>query len=295
MFLGSKKYPVENAYKDFLNKNGGGSNAGTGMEQTTYKFYVNSEAFPHALDIFSQFFKEPSFDREAMKREIMAVDAEDSKNRILDSRRMLQVLKHLMDPAATAYSKFSTGNLQTLSFGDIDRFGDTLTDTIRHFHRTYYTPDRMAVALVGPQSLEVLSALAKQSFADIAAVTVPTSTSASTNPGTDTSPSLASLSAEIAKVISEEKEMLAAAESLSSGSSAATTTMPAVFRPYLMERDRAETAGETAEAVSPSISLLKLRPVKDVRDLAILWQLPSTRGMYLTNPCHLLGFLLRDR
>jgi hypothetical protein len=29
VFLGSVKYPVENEYKTFLNKNGGGSNAGT--------------------------------------------------------------------------------------------------------------------------------------------------------------------------------------------------------------------------------------------------------------------------
>ena len=53
------------------------------MEQTTYKFNINSNAFSHALDIFSQFFKAPLFNTETMCREIMAVDAEDSKNRII--------------------------------------------------------------------------------------------------------------------------------------------------------------------------------------------------------------------
>ena len=95
VFLGSEKYPVENEYKDFLSRNGGSSNAGTGMEHTTYKFNVNSNAFSNALDIFSQFFKKPLFDTGAIKREIMAVDAEDSKNRIIDSRRMLQVCMYV--------------------------------------------------------------------------------------------------------------------------------------------------------------------------------------------------------
>jgi insulysin len=81
VFLGSVKYPLENAYKDFLNKNGGGSNAATGMEQTTYKFNINADAFPHALDIFSQFFKGPLLSTEAISREVMAVDGKCSPPR----------------------------------------------------------------------------------------------------------------------------------------------------------------------------------------------------------------------
>ena len=62
VFLGSEKYPKENEYKQWLSKNGGGSNGGTGMESTSYKFNVNAGAFEHTLDIFSQFFKTPLFD-----------------------------------------------------------------------------------------------------------------------------------------------------------------------------------------------------------------------------------------
>lgn len=179
VFLGSAKYPQENAYKSFLNKNGGGSNGGTGMEHTTYKFYVNADAFQAALDIFCQFFICPSFAAEAISREIHAVDAEDSKNRMLDARRQLQVLKHLMkqpfgrfqdtsgsagqsgaQSVATDYAKFSTGNVQTLAFGDVPEYGTRLSEAIRAFHSKHYRPDRMAVALVGPQPLDELEALA---------------------------------------------------------------------------------------------------------------------------------------
>jgi len=153
VFLGSKKYPIENAYKNFLNQNGGSSNAGTSMEHTTYKFNVNSDAFDQALDLFSQFFKSPLFTTEAICREIMAVDSEDSKNHIIDSRRLLQVLKHQIDPNSQ-YSKFSTGNLKTLAYGDTDKYGENLSDMIRGFHAAHYQPQSMAVALVGPQPIE---------------------------------------------------------------------------------------------------------------------------------------------
>ena len=86
VFLGSVKFPEERAYKEFLSKNGGSSNAGTGMESTVYKFEINSMSFPHSLDLFSQFFKQPLFTEDAIAREVMAVDAEDSKNRIIDGK-----------------------------------------------------------------------------------------------------------------------------------------------------------------------------------------------------------------
>jgi secreted Zn-dependent insulinase-like peptidase len=37
---------------------------------------VTSENFPEAVDIFSQFFKEPIFDKAAIDREMHAVDSE---------------------------------------------------------------------------------------------------------------------------------------------------------------------------------------------------------------------------
>ena len=66
VFLGSEKYPQEDAYKQYLSKNGGSSNAATGMETTTFKFEVNGQAFDGALDLFSQFFKKPLFTADAI-------------------------------------------------------------------------------------------------------------------------------------------------------------------------------------------------------------------------------------
>lgn len=247
MFLGSEKYPVENAYKDFLNKNGGSSNAGTSMEHTTYKFTVNQAAFDKALDIFSQFFKGPLFSTEAMCREIMAVDSEDSKNRIIDSRRLLQVLKHQVDPDSQ-YAKFSTGNLKTLVYGDVEKYGENLASTIRSFHDEHYHPERMAVALVGPQPVEELQRLAEEHFSNIVVVEEPTK----------------------------------ATRDLSS---AATTLLEDV------QLDRVVTRCSPLFAHGRG-KLIKMRPVKDLRDLTLIWELPPTSDLYREDPCALLGYLL---
>ncbi len=96
VFLGSEKFPEENVYKSYLNKNGGSSNAGTSMESTVYQFDINSDKFEYALNIFSNFFKSPLFTSSAIGREIMAVDSEDAKNRIIDGRRVIQIVKDLI-------------------------------------------------------------------------------------------------------------------------------------------------------------------------------------------------------
>lgn len=166
VFLGSKKYPEENAYKKFLSKHGGGSNGATGMEYTSFKFFVNADSFEPALDIFSQFFKAPLLSQDSIQREVHAVDSEDSKNRILDNRRTLQVLKDIMNPK-TSYSKFSTGNLNTLAFGLVEENGKFLTAAVREFHQQHYDPRKMNLCLVGPQNLDELNRLASELFSNI--------------------------------------------------------------------------------------------------------------------------------
>lgn len=89
----------------------------------------------------------------------MAADAEDSKNRILEGRRQLQAIKHFLS-LDTPFRKFSTGNLLTLAYGDIDRYNEQLADAVQTFHRKYYRPSNMAVVLVGPQSIAELEDLA---------------------------------------------------------------------------------------------------------------------------------------
>ena len=54
LFMGSKKFPEPNEYMQFIQENGGDTNAFTAAEQTTYLFFfTNSSKFEPALDRLS--------------------------------------------------------------------------------------------------------------------------------------------------------------------------------------------------------------------------------------------------
>ena len=53
LFLGTKKYPNENHYQQFVKDNGGDSNAATGEEYTYFYYDINTNKFSESLDIFS--------------------------------------------------------------------------------------------------------------------------------------------------------------------------------------------------------------------------------------------------
>lgn len=57
LFLGTKKYPIESSYKEYLTKNSGSSNAYTSIDETNFYFQCSNNALYGALDRFSDFFK----------------------------------------------------------------------------------------------------------------------------------------------------------------------------------------------------------------------------------------------
>lgn len=268
VFLGSKKFPQENDYKDYVNKNGGSSNGGTSMESTSYQFTINSQAFGGALDKFSQFFKEPLFAEEALSREVMAIDSEDSKNRILDNRRNLQVLKSLL-LSSNSYSKFSTGNVRTLARSNITEYSDDIAALMKAFHSKYYQPQNMAVVLVGPQSLQELEQLAISYFEPIEsnnAMSLPTSTeSISTS------------------ALSQVPQLIPFVKSSSSSSSVVAI------------KDKTLEDFQVGYPFKKTGIVVKMKPIKESQELSLMFSMPPTRAFYRSDPCHLLTYLLTHR
>lgn len=80
LFMGTEKYPVENAYSAYLNSHGGFSNAYTSQENTVYYFDVQNDHIEGALDMFASFFTCPLLSDSSTTREINAVDSENTKN-----------------------------------------------------------------------------------------------------------------------------------------------------------------------------------------------------------------------
>ena len=159
LFMGTKKYPSENDYREYISKNGGLSNAGTQSDRTIYYFDVSNEALEGALDRFAEFFISSTFNEGSVEREIKAVDNEFSNNLNNDGRRAHQIKASEMNKDSP-FNKFSTGNLKTLSLPDI-------RDRLLVFYKKYYSSDIMTLCVYSNKSLEDLLKLVEGLFSPI--------------------------------------------------------------------------------------------------------------------------------
>ena len=74
-----------------MQRRGGSSNAYTAAEDTCYHFDVDATDFEGALDRFAAFFEAPTFSPSGVERELEAIESEDSKNKLSDGFRLLQL------------------------------------------------------------------------------------------------------------------------------------------------------------------------------------------------------------
>ena len=147
LFQGTTTYPGPATYKKFLSDHGGSSNASTGMVHTTYFFDVTHPHLEAAVSRFSKFFIEPLFDTECTDRELNAVNSENAKNVLNDYRRLFQLSKCLSDPGHS-YSKFGTGNRQTLSTTPKENNVD-VRELLLAFHKEFYSANIMKLCILG--------------------------------------------------------------------------------------------------------------------------------------------------
>lgn len=162
LFLGTKKYPQEAAYADFIESHGGFSNAYTAMENTNYYFDILPNHLLGALDRFAQFFIEPLLNVNTTEREMKAVDSEHSKNILSDNwraNRLLQDIANLTHP----YSKFGTGCAQTLDVMP----HEVMQGHLRKFWTEHYTANNLFLAVLGSESLDQLQAIVDEKFSAI--------------------------------------------------------------------------------------------------------------------------------
>ena len=204
LFMGSKKYPVENHFLKFIEDHAGSSNAYTSDENTNFYFDVAPNHFKETLDMysyfclfqyvnskqiqndkkftfiitfhifnlttfginsFSQFFISPLFDADSVDREIKAVDSENQKNLMCDIRRINQLEKSTCR-ADHPFSKFGTGNLSTLKT-EPEKLGLRVRDELIKFYAKYYSSNLMNLCLLGKETLDELQAYAVDMFSDI--------------------------------------------------------------------------------------------------------------------------------
>ncbi|ODV61130.1 uncharacterized protein ASCRUDRAFT_34436 [Ascoidea rubescens DSM 1968] len=136
LFMGTKMFPNENDYLKFLSNHSGSSNAYTATEHTNYYFSIDSNYLLEALVRFSRFFIDPLFLKTCQDREIIAINNENNKNLQNEHRRFNQIFKFLIDPIHP-YSKFTTGNLDTLKHDPESKNIDIRNELINWYNNHY--------------------------------------------------------------------------------------------------------------------------------------------------------------
>lgn len=165
LFMGTKKYPKENEYSEYLSAHGGYSNAFTAAESTNYYFEVGVDHLEGALDRFAQFFVDPLFLESCKERELRAVDSENKKNLQNDTWRLYQLEKGLCNPRHP-YHKFSTGNLETLKFHP-ESEGVDVRERLLEFYSSHYSANIMKLVILGREPIETLEKWIVDKFSDV--------------------------------------------------------------------------------------------------------------------------------
>jgi secreted Zn-dependent insulinase-like peptidase len=159
LFLGTDKFPDAGDFQQFISDQAGSNNAFTAPEHTNYFFSVNPKALSPALDRFSRFFIAPTFDPDYVDREINAVHAEYQSKLRDPARLSFEATKQGLNPRHPL-TRFGAGNLDTLK-----KLG--LIDALRTFYDNEYSANRMALVVLGEESLDDLEAMVRERFADV--------------------------------------------------------------------------------------------------------------------------------
>ncbi|KAJ9639866.1 metalloprotease [Coniosporium tulheliwenetii] len=190
LFMGTEKYPKENAYNEYLTRRSGYSNAYTASTSTNYYFELSAFSTPSnsvassgssartdvssiklesplygALDRFAQFFVAPLFLEETLDRELKAVDSENKKNLQSDTWRLHQLNKSLSNPKHP-FCHFSTGNYQTLHDEPLKR-GVKIRDEFIKFYQKNYSANRMKLVVLGRENLDELESWVQELFSEV--------------------------------------------------------------------------------------------------------------------------------
>ena len=148
LFNGTKKYPNENEFMNYVSENGGSSNAYTAHDHTCYFYTVNSNVIIKSIDIFSDFFIDPLLSKDAVDREKEAVDAEHKKNMANDMWRFNDILRKVC-LETHPLTKFGTGSSKSLDIPNIHK-------KVKDFFDTYYSADLMTVVIVTKQNISTI-------------------------------------------------------------------------------------------------------------------------------------------
>ena len=168
LFMGSKKYPVENEYDVFMSKHGGAENAFTESESTTYYFSIPQEHLGGALDRLAQFFIAPLMLESGVERELKAIESEFQLNKQSDHARLQQLWSTTSNNPNHPFSQFNWGNIKSLKEIPEASKVDPMA-RLRSFFDKYYYASNTRVVVVGAYTLDQLQEKVIKCFSGVPA------------------------------------------------------------------------------------------------------------------------------
>ncbi|MGK3735053.1 MAG: insulysin [Bacillariaceae sp.] len=211
------------------------------------------------------------FTSSGTEREVQAVSSENSKNLTADGRRRLQILKDLVDPNHY-YSKFSTGNSETLPTDDPEKLNN-IREALLAFHRKHYKPEKMTVVIAGPQSIETLEEWVSSRYSQIE------SNNKKDSNNEDDEKKDESVTTTTTTITRSEVEELVAA---------AANDAP----PYGFEEAAPVYNPPFKASTSYYPILLTTKPLRSMRKLVLMFPIPSDRKTPDRSPSSMLSHLL---
>jgi nardilysin len=166
VFMGSEQHPAEDAFEVFLSAHGGSSNGATECESTRFVFDVDTAFLAPALDMFAGLFVAPLLRREAMGRELKAVESEFQRVRNNNPVRLQQVLCETSIHGHPYTRCFTWGNAESLKLGP-ERNGLDVRERMVEFFSEHYVAPHMKLCVYGCESLDTLEQYVAQSFSRI--------------------------------------------------------------------------------------------------------------------------------
>ena len=160
LFMGSKKYPDENGFFQYIQDNGGIGNAYTKPDRTVYMFSINHDQLETSIDMFSRFFIDPLFSENSIGRELLAVNQEHNKNIEHDGWRSWFIFKQEGNQSHPN-AKFSTGTEETLKI--IKR------SELEKWYNNHYKSNSMYLVVYSNKDLDTLTTLVENSFCEVEA------------------------------------------------------------------------------------------------------------------------------
>jgi len=164
LFTGTEKYPSEGEYSEFIQQNGGTSNAYTACYFTNYMFDVKPDKLEGALDRFARFFSEPLLTRDCTEREINAVDSEFQGGLTEPWWRFIGIINQSANPDHPFH--VAVGNNKVLLEEPKER-GIDLYDEMKKLYNDTYSANGMTLCVFGKESQEELESMVKRLFSGV--------------------------------------------------------------------------------------------------------------------------------